>query len=389
MKKILIIGGGFAGCSSAEILSKLPNTKITLIEKSKTLGAGVRTYFNGGHPFTFGPRHFLTTKKEAYNYLKKFLKLRNVNYHQFISYVREDDNFYNYPLNTKDLERMPDKKKIKNEIKLAKNVAQSKNLEEFWIRSVGKTLFNKTIKEYNKKMWQVNSCKEIDSFKWSPKGYTIKKGSQAAFDDRISMYPTEKDGYNSYFDLIPKIKNVKVKFNSLVKKINFNKRFVIVNNKKYNFDILINTIAPDTIFNYKFGELKFIGRDLHTFVLPGEYAFPKDVFFIYFPNNEKFTRLVEYKKFTRHKSKNTIIGMEIPSENGRFYPVPILSEQKKANKYFKLFPEWCYSIGRAGTYRYEVDIDDCILQSLEIEKQIRLNSYEGPRVNGDQYQVND
>ena len=389
MKKILIIGGGFAGCSSAEILSKLPNTKITLIEKSKTLGAGVRTYFNGGHPFTFGPRHFLTTKKEAYNYLKKFLKLRNVNYHQFISYVRQDDNFYNYPLNTKDLERMPDKKKIKNEIKLAKNVGQSKNLEEFWIRSVGKTLFNKTIKEYNKKMWQVNSCKEIDSFKWSPKGYTIKKGSQAAFDDRISMYPTEKDGYNSYFDLIPKIKNVKIKFNSLVEKINFKKRFAIVNKKKYHFDILINTIAPDTVFNYKFGKLKFIGRDLHTFVLPGEYAFPKDVFFIYFPNNEKFTRLVEYKKFTRHKSKNTIIGMEIPSESGRFYPVPILSEQKKANKYFKLFPEWCYSIGRAGTYRYEVDIDDCILQSLEIEKQIRLNSYEGPRVNGDQYQVND
>lgn len=389
MKKILIIGGGFAGCSSAEILSKLPNTKITLIEKSKVLGAGVRTYFNGGHPFTFGPRHFLTTKKEAYNYLKNFLKLRNVNYHQFISYVRQDDNFYNYPLNTKDLERMPDKKKIKNEIKLAKNVAQSKNLEEFWIRSVGKILFNKTIKEYNKKMWQVNSCKEIDSFKWSPKGYTIKKGSQAAFDDRISMYPTEKDGYNSYFDIIPKIKNVKIKFNSILKKINFKKRFAIVNNKKYDFNILINTIAPDTIFNYKFGELKFIGRDLHTFVLPGKYAFPKDVFFIYFPNNEKFTRLVEYKKFTRHKSKNTIIGMEMPSKNGRFYPVPILSEQKKANKYFKLFPEWCYSIGRAGTYRYEVDIDDCILQSLEIEKQIRSDNYKGPRVSGDQYQVND
>ena len=63
MKKILIIGGGFAGCSSAEIISKIPGTKITLIEKSKKLGAGVRTHFSGGHPFTFGPRHFLTTKK--------------------------------------------------------------------------------------------------------------------------------------------------------------------------------------------------------------------------------------------------------------------------------------------------------------------------------------
>ena len=126
---------------------------------------------------------------------------------------------------------------------------------------------------------------------------------------------------------------------------------------------------------------------MHTFVLPGKFAFPKDVFFIYFPNNEKFTRLVEYKKFTRHKSNNTLIGMEIPSSNGRFYPVPFSSEQKKSLKYFKLFPEWTYSIGRAGTYRYEVDIDDCILQSIEIGKQIEKNVYKGPRVSGDQYQV--
>ena len=39
-------------------------------------------------------------------------------------------------------------------------------------------------------MWQVESCKEI-VVSMSPKGYTIKKGSQA-FDDRTSMYPTEK-----------------------------------------------------------------------------------------------------------------------------------------------------------------------------------------------------
>ena len=51
------------GCSSAEIISKIPNTKITIIEKGKYLGAGVRTFFNGGHPFTFGPRHFLTQNK--------------------------------------------------------------------------------------------------------------------------------------------------------------------------------------------------------------------------------------------------------------------------------------------------------------------------------------
>ena len=58
--------------TAARELSKNKNLDISLVEKGKFLGAGVRTFFNGGHPFTFGPRHFLTQNKEAYDYLKKF-----------------------------------------------------------------------------------------------------------------------------------------------------------------------------------------------------------------------------------------------------------------------------------------------------------------------------
>ena len=72
--KILIIGGGFAGWHLLRYCPILKNCKITLVEKSSDLGAGVRTYFYGGHPYTYGPRHFITTRKEAYNYIKKFLK---------------------------------------------------------------------------------------------------------------------------------------------------------------------------------------------------------------------------------------------------------------------------------------------------------------------------
>ena len=68
--KILIIGGGFAGCASAEILSHFPNSNIVLVEKGNELGAGVRTHFYGGHPYTYGPRHFLTENKETFDYLK-------------------------------------------------------------------------------------------------------------------------------------------------------------------------------------------------------------------------------------------------------------------------------------------------------------------------------
>ena len=64
----------------------------------------------------------------------------------------------------------------------------------------------------------------------------------------------------------------------------------------------------------------------------------------------------------------------------------VKNEQKLAQRYFSSMPENVYSIGRAGTYRYEVDIDDCIWQSIEITKQINRADYQGPIV-GDQFKI--
>ena len=97
-----------------------------------------------------------------------------------------------------------------------------------------------------------------------------------------------------------------------------------------------------------------------------EYVFPKNVFFIYYAGQEPFTRLVEYKKFTHHKSNHSLIGMEIPSTRGKHYPLPIKKWQGIANKYHNLQPEGVFSIGRAGSYRYEIDIDDCIRQAIDL-----------------------
>ena len=277
--KILIIGGGFAGCASAEILSHIKGSKITLVEKSSILGAGVRTFFYGEHPFTYGPRLLITQRQETLKYLKKFLNFRHLNEHQFKSYIEQDNSFYNYPLNQKDIEIMPDKMKIRKELAKKKKFISAKNLEEFWIKSIGKTLFEKTINNYNKKMWMVDSCKKLDTFNWSPKGYTIKSGNRAAYDKGIYAYPKNKDGYNKFFDKIPKIKNVKVKYKSVIKKINMNNKTYYLNGKKYKFDVLINTISPDLIFNNKFGKLNYIGRDLIKIVLPVKEVFQKTWYF--------------------------------------------------------------------------------------------------------------
>ena len=376
VKKVLIIGGGFAGCTAAHELEKLDNLEVTLVEKTPYLGAGVRTFFYGGHPYTFGPRHFLTKNREIYDYLNKIVPLRSCLEHEFLTYVEQDNQFYHYPLNVSDIKQMPDRKKINQELKKRnfKKIYNSKNMEDFWVNSIGKTLYSKVIEKYNQKMWLVDNNKKIDTFAWSPKGATLKKGKQSAWEGVLSCYPIKYNGYNDFFDLLFK-KKVRVLLNSNIRVLNLQKKIFKINNIQCKFDIVISTIAPDFFHNYQYGELKFIGRDFHKIVFPTETVFPKNVYFLYYANNEKFTRLVEYKKFTKHKSKTTLVGMEIPSSNGKHYPLPFRSEIKKSHKYIRNLPENFFSIGRAGTYRYEVDIDDCIEQAIELKKIIESNNF--------------
>lgn len=364
MKKVLVIGGGPAGCSAVHQLHGVGGWDITLVEAGPHLGAGVRTRYYGGHPYTFGPRHFLTQNEEVYAYLDSIVPLRDCGDHQFITYVEPDNTFYHFPIHMDDVRRMPDADVILDEIQNAYGVAESKNFEEYWINSVGQTLYNKMINSYNKKMWRVEDNSVIDTFNWSPKGVTLKEGPKAAWDTAMSAYPYAADGYNRYFDLA--MDKATILLNTRIKSFDIGSKRVSFNNEMHEFDVVVNTISPDILFDYCYGELAYIGRDFHRIVFPTEHVFPEHVYFLYYANDEQFTRLVEYKQFTQHQSPTSLIGMEIPSMNGKHYPMPIKSEMEVAQKYFDLMPEGVYSMGRAGSYRYLVDIDDCIEQAMEL-----------------------
>ena len=57
--------------------------------------------------------------------------------------------------------------------------------------------------------------------------------------------------------------------------------------------------------------------------------------------------------------------------NGKHYPLPFTAEQERARKYFEMMPDNVYSIGRAGSYRYGLDIDDCIEQAMVMAQQVK------------------
>ena len=103
MKTALIIGGGFAGCTAANIL-KTRGFKCKIFEKSEVLGGGVRTHFYHGHPYTFGPHHLLVDvdKMYIYEYYSTYLDFWQMD-HYNMTYVGSDDTFYTFPIHSDEI----------------------------------------------------------------------------------------------------------------------------------------------------------------------------------------------------------------------------------------------------------------------------------------------
>ena len=369
VKKVLIIGGGPAGCAAAHQISLLGGYDILIVEQSSRLGGGCKTMTMGGHPYTFGPRHFLTEKRYLFDFLNKFVPMRSCQEHEFKTYVEQDDDFYNYPITELDIKRMPDYEKISKERKEAKGPEGAKNLEEYWYNSIGETLYKKFIHDYNKKMWMVDNVSELDTFNWSPRGPSIASGEKKVFHDRTSAYPIKLNGYDDYWSIATN--ESKILLNTVIESYDIEKKEFVIKGNKMKFDIVVSTISPDVFFYSCYGKLPYLGRDFYPIILPIEEAFPKDVYFLYYAGKGKVTRCVEYKKLTRYKSKNTLLGIEVPSLSNQLYPMPIQKWINLAEKYCKMMPEGVYSVGRKGVYRYGLDFDRCIDHGMIVAKDLK------------------
>lgn len=366
MAKVLVIGGGFAGCCATHCLSE-KGWHVTLVEKAPFLGGGCKTHFYGGHPYTYGPRYFMTQDEKLFEFLNQYVPMRRIPEHEFLTYIERDPGFYHFPIHRDDIDLMPDREKIFNELNNRTGAESACNLEEYWIDSVGSTLYSKFIESYTKKMWQIESNTEFDTFTWSAKGATLNTGPKAAWTEAISAFPLNINGYDDYFEIATR--DAEVHLNTMIEVYDMENHRVRIHGEWRTYDVIVSTISPEVILNNAFGPLRWIGRDFFKIVLPVEEVFPLNIYFLYYANNEPFTRLVEYKKFYRYEAPTTLIIMEIPSFNNKLYPYPIRKDQELAQKYFGALPENVFSIGRAGTYQY-IDIDDVILQSLQLAEDL-------------------
>jgi UDP-galactopyranose mutase len=363
MAKALIIGGGFAGCIAAQMLSKKGHD-VTLVERASYLGGSCKTFTWGGHPYTLGPRHFLTKREDVWAYMDRHCPMDRFPGHEFLTYVERDQQFYHFPIHEADVELMPDREQIRAELSLRGDVSEAQNLEEYWLLSVGPTLYGKYVESYSKKMWGIESNMEITDFGFTPKGVAFKTGPvKAAWSEAMSGFPKAQNGYDDYFGIATQ--DATVALNTNIDDFDIAAYRVKIEGEWHQYDLIVSTVSTEIILKNALGPLRWAGRDFFKIVLPVEHCFPKNVYFLYYANAEPFTRIVEYKKFYRYEAPTTLIGIEIPSTRNKLYPFPMKKDQDLHQEYMKLLPPNVFSTGRNGTYRY-IDIGNMIEQGFEL-----------------------
>ena len=347
--KATVLGGGFAGTTVAHLLAK-DGWHVELWEKEPHLGGGCRTFFQGGHPFTYGPRLYYGYSDKVFKWVDSIIKIRRFPF-ELLTYVEQDQRYYSYPIHEDDIPKMPDRDVIEKELSERDNSQEPKDFEQYWIQRVGKRLYDKFVNNYSKKMWMIEDNKIFDIFKWSAKDKAIETGTKEAYKGSYIGYPVNLHAYNPYFEKM--VEGVEV----IYQRQYAHRDYV-------QSDVVVSTIPIDEFCGFRYGQLPYVGRDFSVFILPTRQAFPGDVRFCHYAGKEAHTRITEFKKITYYDSPDSLFVLETPSKNNKLYPYLTKGNTALADAYMKSLPENTYSIGRLGTYKYST-IEQTIVQAFE------------------------
>jgi UDP-galactopyranose mutase len=352
LPKATVLGGGFAGTTVAHLLAK-DGWHVELWEKEH-LGGGCRTFFYGGHPFTYGPRLYYGYSDKVFRWIDSIIKIRRFPF-ELLTYVEADERFYSYPIHEDDLPKMRLVDQIGRELAGRDNTKEPGDFEEYWVQRVGRTLYEMFVNSYSKKMWMIDDNKIFDIFKWSAKDKAIETGTKEAYKGSYIGYPVNLHGYNPYFDkMVEGVEVVKREF-----------KFGDV----LQSDAVVSTIPIDEFQGFKLGELPYVGRDFSIFILPAKQVFPGDVRFCHYAGGEPHTRITEFKKVTYYDSPDSLFVLETPSKNNKLYPYLTKTNMALVAKYLEGLPENVHSIGRLGTYKYST-IEQTIVQAFSCYAKI-------------------
>jgi UDP-galactopyranose mutase len=345
-KKILILGGGVAGSSMAYYLTER-GYDVTLVEKNSRVGGLARTCHYSGHPYEFGPHIWFWPggKDDPVNATIVELTADELFYidRRLFTYVEPDRRKYRYPVHYDDIEQMPERDRILQELGRNRDdrlkLVESRLPEigrctfaDYFTAAIGETLYRKFMANYTWKMWNIPGDELQTSMVWADRfhhAYT-KPGAPSAprglsgydpikFQDhtlgkgiRFQVYP--KGGWNAVWNAMVARSTV-VRDTVVGIRDEHTRPYVLTaGGEKYYFSeyhTVFCTIDIDDLW----GEdtLPYTGRMMIPLLIPDlESAFPGGAESLHYSSCEFQTRVTEMKVITRHDSPDTLILIEVP-----------------------------------------------------------------------------
>ena len=356
----VIVGSGLFG-ATFNYLAKQNGYSCIIIEKRSHIGGNVYTPIIDGIPIhQYGAHIFHTHRKDIWDFVCDKCDM--------VPFVNSPiaiykDEVYNLPFNMNTFSKLfgivtpaEAKKRIEEEIKEA-GIVEPKNLEEQAISLVGRTIYEKLIKEYTEKQWG-RDCKELDP--------SIIKRLPVRFS-------YDNNYFNDLYQGIPK-----GGYNDLIKNLIGDTEVIIADYlaEKDKFDamgnIVVYTGPIDEYFNYSEGLLEWRRVEFKTHKYECQ-NYQGNAVLNYTSHDKPYTRTIEHKFFDQtgigFNSNVTYVSEEYSSEwkpgQVPYYPINNDKNMETLNKYKALVSNEKNVIfgGRLGEYKY-YDMDDTIINAM-------------------------
>ena len=380
MPDVIIVGAGFAGSVLAERFSSIGKQVLVLEKRTHIGGNGYEEWLENIRYHKYGPHIFHTNSKEVKDYVEQFTSWYFYE-HRVLGKI--DGECVPIPFNFKSMELLFPKEKAHSiqkkllehyELNSKVSILELKNSDDEQIKEFGEYVFEKVFLHYTAKQWNTD-ISNVDTSVINRVPVVVGYDDRY-FSDIYQMMP--RYGYNELFENLLNNNHIIVKKEvNAVDVLSFQNGTIFFEGKEFS-GILIYTGAVDELFHYEYGALPYRSLDLKFEYLPMNFYQSCSV--LNYPNEEKYTRITEFKYLSQESFKNgTVILKEYPKtyDYQDVNSIPyyaIFNDENLAlyDKYYQKSKEISnlYLCGRLAEYKY-YNMDAVILRALELFDEIK------------------
>lgn len=363
MRKVLVIGAGFAGATAARQLADA-RVHVTLIDRRSHIGGNAydEQDDDGVLVHRYGPHIFHTNSERVFSFLSRFTEWRFYE-HRVLAMV--EGKAVPIPVNRTTLNLLYgldlDESGAADYLERVREPREEiRTSEDVVLNSVGKDLCDKLFRGYTRKQWGLE-LSDLSA------GVAARIPTRINDDDRYftdEYQAMPKHGYTRMFE-----------------KLLYHPNIVMQLGKAYDtaadaddYDHVVYTGPIDTYFDYCYGKLPYRSLKFEHEHIREQPAY-QPVGTVNFPNDHDYTRITEFKHLTGQVHHGTSIVREYPSVTGNpYYPIPRAENEALYQQYKSLAEELenVSFVGRLAQYRY-YNMDQVVAAALKVADKLIAN----------------